>query len=468
MKGLFIAAILLLSIAVWPDVGLMVNRAPSLAKSSAQAYDARTDFAVLPLPTPLPNIGAARGAGNSILDPDFGTRIYRLTDIDTSPGARSPGQQEWHMNCGGWGDSRVSNLDSTKIFICNGGASAFLLPFDPLTGKAGSARLIPGIMGSPEWSKTEKDAAFGISQSKDPQIVRLDFSVSPPRTTLVVDLAEARNCAEQFAGASVWKEFSAAWDDRTFAMAVGSGSQGDAHLVYVWNATTGCQAYDTEDETVNGVKVRGTTPTDRFFVHSIKISGDGQVVMISPAGNTDLRRFWHVGTTEVDAPESDVDYGHFAMGYSSLVNTTGRTSDGKWCKLGMGVRLLTALSSIDRVLTSEQCGNTLAKGDNHVSWNNDDSTDRRPFATSTVTIPLGSPIMAPWQDEILVFTRDGAVHREAHTFNSGKSNFFACQNAIGSISQDGKWFFFSSDWEGTLGTDNAGNQRCDDFAAALH
>jgi hypothetical protein len=464
----FVIAVLSLSIVGWRDVGVMTDAVSSAPSSSrTEVYNARTDFAVVPVPSPVPNIGGARGAGNIVVDPEFGSRIYRLTDIDTIAGGRYAQQQEWHMNCGGWGDSRVSNLDSTRILICDGGGGVFVLPFDPSTGKAGAASPVQGIEGSPEWSKTQSNIAFATAQSRDPQVMRLDFSALLPKMTTVVNLAKVPHCAQQFAGTAVWKELSAAWDDATFAMAVGNGTQGSAHIVYVWNANTGCQAYDTEAETVNGSQVQGGGGGS-FFVHSIKISGDGKIAMVSPSGSSDLRRFWHVGSTDVEDGVSDGDNGHFAVGYRSFVNTAGHTSDGQWCKLGMALRLLTALSSPFYVLTSKQCGDTLARGDDHLSWNDDDTTDMRPFATSTVTVPLGSPITAPWQNEILVFMQNGIVHREAHTFSSGKARFFACQNAIGSISQDGEWFFFSSDWEGTLGNDEAGNLRCDDFAVALH
>ena len=467
MKFLLSATFLLLFVAGSTEVMSPPSSGDQMAKSLAVTYTARTDFAVIPIPTSLPNMSGATGAGNTVLDPDFSTRIYRLTDINTFPGANYAPRQEWSVSCGGWADSRVSNVDSTKIFICNGGGGTFLLPFDPSTGKPGAAMSLPaGITGSPQWSKTQKDVAFTLARSGDPEIVRLDFSASQPKIESIVNLAKVPNCAQQVSGAARWKELSVAWDDATFAVGVGTGMQGSAHLVFVWNAETGCQVYDSQAGTVKGAPVSG--PRESFLIHAVKISGDGKVVMIGPGRGSNFRHFWHVGTTEVDTAKSGVNTGHFAMGYTSFVNSTGRTSDGKLCDLGLATRPLASLSSVNYVLTSNQCGDTAPRGDDHVSWNNDDLTDKQPFATSTVTMPLGTPIIAAWQNEILVFMPDGTVHREAHTFNSGKSKFFSCQDAIGSVSQDGKWFFFSSDWEGTLGTDSAGNPRCDDFAVALH
>jgi hypothetical protein len=463
MKTLSLAAFLLVSIVGLASVKTLLGPTTQTSTSAAAAYDARTDFAVVSVPDPPPSVGDATGAGTEATDPDFNTKIYRLTDIGTIRGRYAP-QQEWQMNCGGWGDWRVSNLDSTKIFICNNGGGTQLLPFDPSTGKAGEARPLPGsVAGFPEWSKTEKDVAFSLSRSRDPEVVRIDVSGPSPKVTSVVNLAKVPNCAQQFSGTAVWKELSTSWDGATIALALGTGFQGSAHLVYVWNASIGCQVYDTQAGTVNGAPI--SNPADSFSIHAVKVSGDGKVVMV---GGGQLRRFWHVGTNEVDAQRSNINEGHFALGYSSFLNSAFSTSDGKWCKVGMATRLLTSLGSVNYILSSKQCADKLPRGDDHVSWNNDDSTDKQPFATSTVTMPLGTPVTAPWQNEVLVFMPDGTVHREAHTFNSGKAKFFSCQYAIGSISQDGKWFFFSSDWEGTLGTDSAGNSRCDDFAVELH
>jgi hypothetical protein len=465
--GALLASLFALLIGGWNGVKAFLGPSAPKPASTVDPYTARTDFAVIPVPNTVPSMGDATGAGNSALDPDFNTRIYRLTDINTVPHARYATLQDWHMNCGGWGAWRVSNLDSTKLFVCHNGGRALLLPFNPSTGKPGPAQeLPPGVGGFPEWSKTEKDVAFSLATSRSPEIMRLDFSGSSPKATSVVNLAKAPNCAQELSGSAMWMELSVSWDDATFVVAASKGIQDTAHLIFVWNAKTGCQTYDTQAGIVNGSPVTGAT--DRFLVHGVMISGDGKTVVITPMASDRLRHFWHIGTTQVEAYESDLDYGHFATGYDAYLSGAGRSSDGRWCKLGMAIWSLNALTAPDYLLGPKQCANTLAAGENHVSWNNDDSTDKQPFATSTTAGPGGTPITAPWQDEVLVFGLDGTVHREAHTFNSGKSKFFACQFAIGSISNDGKWFFFSSDWEGTLGKDLANNMRCDDFAVQLH
>jgi hypothetical protein len=49
--------------------------------------------------------------------------------------------------------------------------------------------------------------------------------------------------------------------------------------------------------------------------------------------------------------------------------------------------------------------------------------------------------------------------RFGHNFNSGSNGGFSIQNGIGMVSQDGKWYEFLSDWEGTLGGEQ-GSATC--------
>ena len=53
----------------------------------------------------------------------------------------------------------------------------------------------------------------------------------------------------------------------------------------------------------------------------------------------------------------------------------------------------------------------------------------------------------------------GQTWRFAHTFDSSSSAFFSVANAIGSISQDGRFFAWASDWMGTLGS-TSGASAC--------
>jgi hypothetical protein len=97
--------------------------------------------------------------------------------------------------------------------------------------------------------------------------------------------------------------------------------------------------------------------------------------------------------------------------------------------------------------------------DQHQSWNNVDPADSVPFLASTWSST--SPFPAPWYNEIIGVAADGSgkTWRFAHSFISARSQRFSAFYAIGSVSQDGRFFAFSSDWMGKLGSES-GTSTC--------
>ena len=116
-----------------------------------------------------------------------------------------------------------------------------------------------------------------------------------------------------------------------------------------------------------------------------------------------------------------------------------------------------------RLFSSTRSPTALIKGlplgitppfDVHLSWSNVDPNDSFPVLSATRSIT--APFPGPWYNEVIGIAADGSgkVWRFAHTFNTAKSHRFAPQQAIGSVSQDGRFFVFSSDWMGTLGSES--------------
>jgi hypothetical protein len=109
-------------------------------------------------------------------------------------------------------------------------------------------------------------------------------------------------------------------------------------------------------------------------------------------------------------------------------------------------------------------GNDLPTGivgplDQHQSWNNVDPMDSVPFFSSTWS--NRKPFPAPWYNEVIAVAADGSgkTWRFAHTFITANSQIFSTQYAIGTVSQDGRFFIFSSDWMGRLGSES-GTATC--------
>jgi hypothetical protein len=143
--------------------------------------------------------------------------------------------------------------------------------------------------------------------------------------------------------------------------------------------------------------------------------------------------------------------GHTVLGYNHMANSATRPSQQ--------TQLIRPLSNINQQIQIRAAGPpSHIPWDNHQSWENVNSKDSYPYLSSSNT---GVPIMYAWDNEIDGFSTDGSgiVYRFAHTFSTGHSQFFSSANAIGSVSGDGKFFAWSSDWQGTLGS-TSGRKTC--------
>jgi hypothetical protein len=451
------------------------------SESSSGPYTSRTDHDLIPLPVPLPSVGGSTGAGRCISQPGYNNLICRATDLDTLGATNTDVlDQEFSTCCGGWADINVWNVNSTMFFVSTNGGGLVVMSFDPTTHAVAPLYGQPLLsFGGGWWSYSNPQLAYALENgTKDPVIVSMTITsqTTPPQPVVIADLAKVPNCVPALAGATEWEELAVSRDEQTFVVGAGTGTQGSGIYVIVYNLSNGCRWFNTQTRQIGGNwGVTGTAATpDNYAIHSVRVSEDGQTVIVTPAAGagtgTAYRHFWNIDSLTVTTGSGNATNGHFATGYSGYVNNANETADNSWCKLGMAYRTFADLNNPLYVLpTSAQCGDIDLNGDDHSSWSNDDTSDDQPFFTSTVTSPLGAPIISAWQNEVLGFSiiNPGTVWRFMSTYSTGTSPFFTCQNGIGSVSQDGKWFIFTSDWGNTLGIDGAGNNRCDVFVGQL-
>src|SRR5688500_2970204 len=141
-------------------------------------YNAVSDRDPRPLPA-LPTIG---NAGSTFIDPTFGTRLMRVTDAYTNPGAS-------HVICNtaSGGEQNSFNVDST-LFYAQCGAN-LLFRFDPATfattlvkdpARPSEPLRLPS--GEPEFSFTDPDLLYFNHDSKLKQ-----YKVSTNTMTTLLD-----------------------------------------------------------------------------------------------------------------------------------------------------------------------------------------------------------------------------------------------------------------------------------------
>jgi hypothetical protein len=426
----------------------------------------RTDQNIVQVPATPPNVGGLLGANTIVTDPDFGNRIVRITDANTN--TNSVYRNRSYMTAdSGSADENLWNLDSTLFIVQDTGNQGYPYAFDPTTMQA--ARMYVASFPSTNGLKLEYGGVWShvstnvLYTHSGTAISKYDFTDrnNPPSSQTVYDFTSSPNCLP--AGFSeTWKtDGGASYDDTVFGMGYSNrGGQGTGVYVVAYKVGSGCSILNTQTGQVGGDwGEKGTINIpDRWLVHNVKISKDGNWLVIATNGcllSSCLHGpyFWQIGTTTVyDCGQGGLCDGHWTEGYSHWVNNNDTPLTNQVIRIFSEPSSATSLThSFPRGIT----GNL----DQHQSWNDVDPADSLPIASTTFS-PT-TPFPAPWYNEIIAVAADGSgtTWRFSHSFITATSQWFSVKYAIGSVSQDGKFFMFSSDWMGKLGSES-GTASC--------
>jgi len=355
------------------------------------------------------------------------------------------------------------NALSTQFYVMDTGGSFTLFDFNPSTLAVhlrGAPKL--GWRGEPHFSYTQPNLLYGTGQQQ-PDIEQFDTSTG--KTSVVNDPGKCvtlRPADKLFA-------VSVSVDDARFTAVI--GPQQDAnYLIYTYDREKGCRWYNTQTGEIGGQwgpKGRASLD-DRYGVHNARISKSGKFVMIGRGAGTGQSkwRLWNLETLDVTVCPSQCG-GHQAIGYSHVLNPGGDHP------MAMLKRPLDHLDSIEP-LTADIHGSPGYWYDLHLSWINDNPEDSNPACLSTYrpsnpSTP-GTPldVAGPWENEILCVETDGKgsrLWRFAHTYSTAKNGFYS--QPRGNVSPDGRFYMFTSDWEGQLGKSPEGKYRTDVFIVEL-
>lgn len=429
----------------------------------------RTDGAVAQVPSPVPNVGNLVGAGTIITDPDFGNRIVRITDWNTDSG--QPIQNRSYVSASsGSADENLWNIDSTKFILQNPTDQGYLYNFDPSTLQAqrmyissfpsnGGLKLSSGGV----WSRVDPNVLY--TDGTNASISKYDFSdqTTPPSPQPFYDFTSSPNCLPAGFTATWKSKGGVSAGDTVFGMAYSNtGNQQTGVYAVAYKVGSGCSVLDTATGQVWGDwGVKGTINIpDRWTIHNVKISKDGNYLIVASGGClisscSHGPYFWQVGTTNMSSCGDGLNGGqkcggHWTEGYNHWINNY---DGGKYM-----MRPLASPTVLNELSPNPPPG-VQDPLDQHASWNNADPADSLPFFLTYWS--LTTPFPGPWYNEITGVAPDGSakVWRFAHNFITGQSQIFSTYYGIGSVSQDGRFFIFSSDWMGTLGS-QAGGSTC--------
>lgn len=447
------------------SLSLVVSATPS--NCGPPTYNcSRTDLQVVQVPSTPPSVGTLSGANTIVTDPDFGNPIVRVTDADIDPTSGYK-NRTYETTASGSADDNLWNTDSTLFIVQDTGAGGVPFTFNPSTFQADRlyASSFPAtngmkLPGGGIWSRVNSQVLYAFPNAA---IAKYDFTnrTTPPSMQTVFDFTTGTHCLPS-GYTPIWQTMGGvSAGDAVIAMAYSNtGSQETGVNVVAYKAGSGCSALNTATGQVTGDwGASGTVNSpDRFTIHNLKMSRDGNWLIITSnvciSGTCAVNPyFWQIGTTNLEnCGEGGSCGGHYTEGYTHWINNYG----SPWAS--QQIRTFSDPTVVS-VVNQNYPSTSDWSMDQHQSWNNVQPGDSLPFFSTTASIV--TPFSVPWTNEVIAIAADGSgkTWRFAHTFISTRSLNFTTQWGIGTVSQDGRFFLFSSDWMGKLGSE-AGGTTC--------
>lgn len=465
-----------------------------------------TDNVYVPNPLPPANLTGSTGVnqigydtsfpGNNGLNP-----VVRVTDATT--------------NCGGTGHSLVVtpsgadgdliwNTDDSIVIVTNPKTgSNCALSFNPATMQTGTVSATLNGLIAITFDRQIPTRLWAIKNSTGHAVLfRIDFTSETNLNFVSTQIIQfdgtvASPCADlQAVTAASPGPMSISADDSVLYTNLWTNSQDTAPgwvlAYYLSGANVGkCTTYRPDLATANIRDVNGnvlnSTTTNVFTIHANRMFGSGTWGNVSngctetPPGShncSDGQRkapySWQIGTANVFQCQPDFAHcsGHDGHGYSHWYQYT----DPNWLVRSSSDNFVSNTDFLDNPAGLLQ--------DAHLSpINGTNLTDQLPLLAGTAAdgnspFPFGFPLMneviAVFPDSTYASTRSWV--RFTHSWTTTPSVAANCNgllldfrtvNAIGSVSQTGRFFAFTSDMRCSLGTDVDGNARSDVYIVGL-
>jgi hypothetical protein len=400
-------------------------------------------------------------------DPDFGASMVRATEASTNlelPGTFSRTE--------GSGEANEWSADTRKFYVIEKGGQSLVFAFDPATmrisslpnARPGQGLLLPLRAGA-SFSFKNSDLIYGTSDA-DPLTIR-SYDFSTGTSAAVIDTTTCGLEPPLVSGPSVVSDddVTPSLDDNRVSISEGGSQFGDHMFVVVYDKHLGCRWYNTQTGQVGGQwGATGVATATSFLIRHAYLSRSGKYVLISTDGFG--WHVWDLATLNVSTcpvgSRPDECEGYYAVGYNTLVNGPGITGEMQTAKRGFN-----NIFQIEQLVwpVLYQWGQ-----ERHFTWSNVNVHDRDPVCGSTYSYDGDTSIDQPFAGEIFCIETDGlasTVWRFAHNRATYIPPVFNTQ-PLGSVSRDGHFFLFTSNWDAQLGTGIDGKPLSDVFIVKLH
>jgi hypothetical protein len=400
-------------------------------------------------------------------DPDLGATMLRITDGNTY--SKKP--NDYFLNP--TSDVNEWSSDNSKFYVAAGHTGANLaFAFNPaamsisaLRGAGVDGALIVPLRAGPTFSFLDPDLMYGTTLKAPLMIATYRFS-----TGQVIPLFDTQTCGTQPPLAAGPKQSSTdstiSGDDNRIMISAGGGSAGHYAFVVVYDQKLGCRWYNTQTGQIGGQwgPTGQASIPDTFSVNHSKISGNGRYARIGVAKIGFY--VWDIATLNVQVCrlKSGLHCGGYgAVGYDSYFNAPGVLDE-----------LNTFVRPLGQVASLTQLANPLPQPyyygmETTWGWTNGVLKGSVPVCGTTYS-PVGNPdVRQPFDGEVVCIETDGVaqtIWRFAHNRTVWDPEYFWTQ-PFGNISSDGRFFSFTSSWDGQVGTFGEGDPRTDVWMVSL-
>jgi hypothetical protein len=403
-------------------------------------------------------------------DPDFGSPMVRVTDQTTNfirPGS--------YLRNAAAGETNEWSVDASKFYVIGLGGYEFAFGFNPLTmavsslpgAKPGQGLVLPLRTGS-SFSFVDPDFIYGTTNLDPLTISGYRFSTAATSTVIDTTTCGTQPPLVKTKDHSVVSDddITLSTDDNRIVISEGGTKSGAHPFVIVYDKKLGCRWYNTQTGQIGGQwgTVGPASIPDTYAIRHTAVSGSGKYVRIQV--NFSGFYVWDLETLKVvhcAERTRSLCAGYGTMGKNSYVNAAGKID-----QMNTLIRPLDNLPAYRQLVYPLNPPHLFGQ-EKHFTWSNGYFNDTLPVCASSYNYEGDTEINAPYDGEIDCIQTDGltsTVWRFAHNRAIWVGPNFNTQ-PLGNVTPDGRWFLFTSGWDGQLGSDNKGIPRSDVWIVKL-